>query len=199
MRAPPSLRAQALALLARREYSRSELRTRLLAHAAKLARQQAAQTSAPTRSQTHTDDSDNDEVDADAVEDATTITTRTRRRAPDATMQQAVDEVLDWLAAQRLQSDTRYAEARLHQRAASHGAQRIAHELAQHGVALNDDAATALRASEFERALALWQRRFGPEPAADARERARQGNHLLRRGFATDVVQRVIQGRAATD
>lgn len=188
MRAPPSLRAQALALLARREYSRSELRTRLLAHAAKLAAQRAAQAQNPAH----------DDASADAAQ-AAAATTRTRRRAPDAAAQQAVDEVLDWLAGQRLQSDARYAEARVHQRAASHGAQRITHELAQHGVALADEAAAALRASEFERALALWQRRFGPQLPADAKERARQGNYLLRRGFAANVVQRVIQGRSALD
>lgn len=188
MRAPPSLRAQALALLARREYSRSELRTRLLAHAAKL----AAQAQAVARN------ADAAAADATAADDATNVapTTRSRRRAPDAAAQQAVDEVLDWLAGQRLQSDARYAEARLHQRAANQGARRITQELAQHGVALGDEAAAALRASEFERALALWQRRFGPQPPADAKERARQGNYLLRRGFTADVVRRVVAGRS---
>lgn len=203
MRTPPSLRAQALALLARREYSRSELRTRLLAHAAKLAGQRAEQASASANvhahPQAHPGDESDERDEANAAQSASTTTTRTRRRAPDAAAQQAVDEVLDWLAAQRLQSDARYAEARVQQRAASHGGQRIARELAQHGVALAEDATTALRASEFERALALWQRRFGPQLPANVKERARQGNYLLRRGFAAGVVQRVLQGRAAAD
>jgi len=50
-----------------------------------------------------------------------------------------------------------------------------------------------LRETEFARAQALWQRKFG-EVAGDARERGRQARFLAARGFAADVVRRIVGG-----
>ena len=54
-------------------------------------------------------------------------------------------------------------------------------------------AVDALRASELERARALWQRRFG-QVAADAASRAKQMRFLAGRGFSGDVIRKVIAG-----
>ena len=53
------------------------------------------------------------------------------------------------------------------------------------------EAAGQLRATELERARAVWQKKFGA-PAADAAARARQARFLAARGFAADVVRRVL-------
>jgi regulatory protein len=49
----------------------------------------------------------------------------------------------------------------------------------------------ALRDGELQRATQLWQRRFG-RPAADEKERARQMRFLAGRGFAGEVIRRVL-------
>jgi regulatory protein len=104
-----------------------------------------------------------------------------------------VDHLLDWLQQQGWLSDERFAALRVQSRAARFGTRRIRDELAQHGIELADDADAALRASELDRACALWARKFG-SPPADATERARQMRFLAARGFAHDVVRRAVPG-----
>ena len=103
----------------------------------------------------------------------------------------AVDAVLDELVARGHLSDERFAASRLHLRAPRFGERRIAAELARHGLEVDAAAGQALRASEADRAAALWARKYG-RPAADARERARQMRFLAGRGFAAEVIRRVV-------
>ena len=105
----------------------------------------------------------------------------------------AVDRLLDWLAAHKYLSDTRFVESRVNARSRKQGTLRIKMELSRHGLALEPEQAAALRETEFARAQALWQRKFG-EVAADPRQRARQARFLAARGFAADVVRRVVGG-----
>ena len=105
-----------------------------------------------------------------------------------------VETLLDWLTEHRYLSEARFVESRVHARASRFGQRRIAHELGQHGATLDADTAERLRASEFARAQALWARRFGAEPPADAALRAKQMRFLAGRGFASDVIRRVVKG-----
>jgi len=105
----------------------------------------------------------------------------------------AVEAVLDWLQARHHLSDERFTESRVHARAARHGNLRIHQELARHGVSLSDEAARALKASEFDRARDVWRRKFGKLPA-DAVNRARQMRFLAGRGFSPEVICRVVRG-----
>jgi regulatory protein len=107
--------------------------------------------------------------------------------------QATVEPLLDWLIAHRYLNEQRFVESRVHARAAKFGNRRIQQELAQHGVALDAAAATQLRASEFERARAVWQRKF-KEVAGDATGRAKQMRFLAARGFGSDVIRRVVKG-----
>lgn len=103
--------------------------------------------------------------------------------------------VLDELQAKGFISEERVAASLLHRRAARLGDRRIRQELQAKGL----DAGTVaqaleqLQGTERERALAVWQRKFGM-PAQDAKERARQVRFLLTRGFSAEVVRRVVQG-----
>lgn len=106
-----------------------------------------------------------------------------------------VVEVLDWLEAQRYLSQQRFVESRIHVRAARHGNLRIQQELAQHGIALDADAAQSLKASEVDRAREVWSRKFD-SPAADAAGRARQARFLTGRGFSAETVRRVLRESA---
>lgn len=176
----PSLKGQALALLARREQSRAELRTKLLAHARKLAQAQ-------------------DEAAALAADPmAAFLNPTVAHKVPEppepSELARQVDEVLDWLVAQRHQSDARFAENRIHARATRLGQARIRQELSRHGVELDADTLRQLRETEFERAREVWRKRF-PEPANDAAARVKQMRFLAARGFAAEVVRRVVGGR----
>jgi len=105
----------------------------------------------------------------------------------------AVDRLLDWLVANKYLSDARFVESRVNARSRKQGTLRIKLELSRHGLALEPEQAAALRDSEFSRARDLWQRKFG-EVAADPKQRAKQARFLAARGFAADVVRRVVGG-----
>ncbi len=102
---------------------------------------------------------------------------------------------LDELAAKGLLSEERTAEAVLNGQGRRHGVRRLKQTLQHKGLAPALVASTLqqARATEYERALAVWRRRFG-EPPADATERAKQMRFLAGRGFEGEVIQRVVRG-----
>lgn len=106
-----------------------------------------------------------------------------------------IERVLDELSAKGWLSNARFVESVVHRRAERFGTARIRQELQQHGV--NGDAASAaldaLRLSEPQRALEVWQRRFGTPPESPA-DKAKQMRFLAGRGFSTDVIRRVMNG-----
>ena len=105
-----------------------------------------------------------------------------------------VEALLDWLAANRYLSEARFVESRVHARSARFGNRRLEQELAQHGAELDAGTAEQLKASELGRARAVWQRKFGAAPAADAPARAKQMRFLAGRGFSAEVIRRVMRG-----
>jgi regulatory protein len=103
-----------------------------------------------------------------------------------------VDELLICLQAQGYLNEARFVESRVHARAQRYGNLRIQQELAQHGLSLSADEQAQLKDNEFERAMAVWQRRY-PAPAVDAADLAKQSRFLIGRGFSSDVVRRVLR------
>ncbi|MCW8828610.1 MAG: recombination regulator RecX [Gammaproteobacteria bacterium] len=108
-------------------------------------------------------------------------------------------EVLERLAADRLQSDERFAEAYLRQRSQKgYGPQRIAAELRERGI---DDllVAAALRQAEeegevdwFALAAAAYRKKFGSDRPADIRERAKRQRFMLYRGFSHEQIAEMM-------
>ena len=90
-------------------------------------------------------------------------------------------------------NEARVVESVLHRRSERFGSARIAHEL--RGKCLAPDAiaqaVSQLKASELERARALWSRKFG-QSSNEPKEQARQMRFLLARGFGAEVVRRVV-------
>lgn len=175
IRGPLSLKARAIGLLAQREHSRAELRRKLLR-----IEQQQRDRLAAARSAGETDDA---EAAAAAVDDDD------QGELGEA----AVDALLDSLAAAGYLNEERFVESRLHLRAGRLGAQRIQQELAQHGLKLDAEQQARLRETEMERAREVWQKRFGAQPSREAAEQARQTRFLLARGFAPEVVRRLLR------
>ena len=103
-----------------------------------------------------------------------------------------IDTVLDALEAEKLLSDQRFAESLARVRGARFGSRRVADDLRRTGVGVEAVALVdSLKASDDERARAVWERKFGAAPA-DAAARAKQMRFLLARGFPTDVIYRVV-------
>jgi len=104
--------------------------------------------------------------------------------------------LLDTLEAKGFISAERVVESILHRRAPLLGAQRIMLELRSKGLdeALVRAAGEQLAETEWERACAVWEKRFGnAPPPTNYQEKARQMRFLAARGFAADVVRRVVQ------
>ena len=118
-----------------------------------------------------------------------------RKLLPHASDAASLAQVLDALQAKGFISEARVAESVLHRRAAKLGAARVKQELLAKGL----DGVTVvtamerLRATELERARAVWRKKFA-QPPEDATERAKQMRFLASRGFEGDVIRRVMQG-----
>ena len=149
------MRARALQYLARREYSRAELRGKLLPYA-----------------QANEDPSQPENLDA----------------------------LLDDLTARGWLSDARAATQLLRAKRSRFGTQRIAHDLRQKGISeeLVSAALPALKESELEAARSVWQKKFGALPL-DAMEKARQARFLQSRGFALEVIFKVLRSPDVED
>ena len=110
----------------------------------------------------------------------------------------ALARALDELQAKGFISEERVIESVLHRRAAKLGNTRIAQEL--QGKGLEPEAISAalatLKATELERARAVWQKKFGT-PATNAQEAARQMRFLAARGFGADVIRRAVKDPAS--
>lgn len=106
-----------------------------------------------------------------------------------------VDEVLGRMSELGLLSDTRFAGAWVRGKAGRFGAARLRSELARRGVAaetIDEALAAECSDSELDRARAVWQAKFGSAPA-DAREWARQARFLQSRGFASDLIRKILK------
>ena len=110
-----------------------------------------------------------------------------------------IEAVLDDLQREGWLSNERYAQSLVHRRAPQRGTARIVQELRQQGLpdAVVAQAREQLKATEYERALAVWTKRYGNKPAGqppDPAEYARQARFLAGRGFSHETIRRVLGG-----
>lgn len=177
-RIPAMLKAKALQYLARREYTRAELQTKLLAWA--VAQQRKAQRSLALEGE-----------DADFPEAGDMVT---------SALNQQVQAMVEDCEARGWVSDERVLESVLHQRSPRLGVRRLQRELAAKGIdeALMHEALQTLKGSELERAYGVWRRRFSALPA-DAAGYQKQARFLTYRGFDPDVVRKVLSGFEQAD
>lgn len=107
-----------------------------------------------------------------------------------------VDEAVDRLSGARYQSDERFGVSIARTRIAQgYGPRRIRAELKSHGL-VEAAVHAAIDAAEADWTLvagAILRRRFGAGAPADAAERARRAQFLLRRGFDPATVRAVTR------
>ena len=162
-----SLKSRALRLLSRREYTRAELRRKLL----------LAEEADVRRAGQQGGGADPD-APAPITED----------------LLERLDSLLDELEGNQLLSDRRYAEVLVNSKGGRYGVARLSRTLVNQGVGgqLAEETLAPLRATQRERALAIWKRRFGQLPS-DLKERARQHRFLIGRGFDPATVAWVLK------
>ncbi len=117
----------------------------------------------------------------------------TQKLSADGTRED-IHAVLDQLERSGLLSDARFAESFVASRAARVGNARLRYDLRAKGIA-DDLIAAALPAdtdSETSRAREVWRRKFGVAPA-DRAGYARQARFLQSRGFAVDIIRKVLK------
>jgi regulatory protein len=173
------LRERALRCLARREYSRAELRSKLL--------------HPPWHRESHPEESGHDEFGYD--ESGSEEFSHGEHIDPEK-----VEALLDDLAESGYLSDARATTQLLHAKRSRFGTQRILHELHHKGISeeLIDEALPELQAGEQETARQVWQKKFGSLPK-DAREKAKQVRFLQSRGFGFDIILKVLKIPDAED
>ena len=115
-----------------------------------------------------------------------------KRRYPDLDL---IDEQLDRLTEENLQSDARFAESFLRQRLSrGHGPMRIRQEARQKGIS-DSEISAAMEAESpnwYDLARDTYQRKFGALPPEDIKEKARRSRFMQYRGFGLDHYQYLL-------
>ena len=113
-----------------------------------------------------------------------------RKLAPRAESPAALQSLLDALEQKKQLCDARYASERARVLARKYGAARIRLDLKSKGVAADVAEGVALE-GEAERAAAILARKYRA-PAATREEIARRMRFLQQRGFAHEVIRRLL-------
>ncbi len=103
-------------------------------------------------------------------------------------------KILDELCAKDFINEQRVADSLAYRRGAKLGTARVVQELKAKGVDAQavQEASNALKATEFDRACAVWRKKFGANAAGA--DRMKQMRFLASRGFAPEVIRRVVGG-----
>ncbi|MFN5803011.1 MAG: recombination regulator RecX, partial [Burkholderiales bacterium] len=122
-----------------------------------------------------------------------------RKLAPHAESMEQLAQVMQQLQAEGWLSNERFVQSLVRRRAPKLGVARIKLELLQHHLTPEQTRTELehLKQTEYERALALWRRKY-EQPAQTDQERARQARFLAGRGFAAEVIRRLLY-RAGND
>jgi regulatory protein len=106
-----------------------------------------------------------------------------------------IDQQIDRLAEENLQSDARFAESFVRQRfGRGQGPLRIRQDMRQRGIA-DDDIQSAMTAEDYDwfaSAASVMERKFGSGPAADIHEKARRSRFMQYRGFELEHYQHLF-------
>jgi regulatory protein len=196
------LETRALALLARREYTRVELIQRLARprvefvsgrarSRAEKARSEAIQLARAQAEFDGDDDFEGVSLETDSLSAST---------APEPISPEHIDALMDKLEAQGYLSDARAAEAIVNARKGQRGILRITQELEQKGVSPEtvQESLAELKKDQIKIAAEVWRKKFAGLPL-DANERGKQTRFLASRGFSFEVIRDVLAGAGSSE
>lgn len=106
---------------------------------------------------------------------------------------EVLSELLDKLEHDGLLSTERAAEQIIRAKRSRFGSKRIIHALKEKGIdeACIQEALPSLKETEWDSALAVWQKKFGKAPDSKE-ERGKQMRFMMNRGFSIDVIQQIL-------
>jgi regulatory protein len=109
-----------------------------------------------------------------------------------------IAEAAAWCIAEGWLNEARFAEVAARRLGHKYGASRVAQSLKQKGVTESaiEETITALKATELDRARAMWMRKFG-EVATSADAKAKQMRYLQTRGFSYAVAKEAVRGEVS--
>jgi regulatory protein len=110
-----------------------------------------------------------------------------------AESEQQLEAVLDEMEKLNFLSDVRFIESVVHRKGQRFGLMKLRQELFGHGLDTDKvkEALEGAKATEYERALAVWKRKFSSSPV-DLSEKAKQIRFLTARGFSGDIVRKIV-------
>jgi regulatory protein len=110
-----------------------------------------------------------------------------------AESEQQLEAVLDEMEKLNFLSDVRFIESVVHRKGQRFGLMKLRQELSGHGLDTDKvkEALEGAKATEYERALAVWKRKFS-SPPVDLSEKAKQIRFLTARGFSGDIVRKIV-------
>ena len=119
-----------------------------------------------------------------------------RKLSPNAESAEAVEVLLDELAARGWLSEVRFAESRANTLSRKFGSRKIEYDLKSRGVSAEVIERTVERAleQELDNCRAAWLKKFGVQPQSAA-EHGRQMRFLAGRGFSAETVRRVLKAK----
>jgi regulatory protein len=115
-----------------------------------------------------------------------------RKLAPYAESQEILEGLLRELESRKQLSNERFAEARTRQLARKYGAARIRHDLNSKGVSKETTERTVAELDDVAKAKEILARKYGA-PATSREESAKRARFLQSRGFAYEVVRRLLR------
>jgi regulatory protein len=123
-----------------------------------------------------------------------------RKLAPHAESAEQLAQVLQQLQTEGWLSNERFVQSLVRRRGSKLGVARVRQELSQHRLSSDEVQAELehLKQTEAERARALWQKKF-EQAGQTPQERARQARFLAGRGFASEVIRRLVYQGASDD
>lgn len=104
-----------------------------------------------------------------------------------------LDRTLNELEQGNWLSNERFAQNLVNRRASGKGTAAVMQELRQHGLEADQlqEIQQQLRSTEFKRARAVWEKKFGAPPGSP-KEKARQIRFLASRGFSASALTRIL-------
>lgn len=107
-----------------------------------------------------------------------------------------IKHVLDELKQKKFLSEHRYISNYLHSKQVKYGIRKIRYDLLQKKVNIEtlDEILEENKTDEYTVAYSIWQRKFGQGPI-DNKERMRQVRFLQSRGFSSEIISRIINGK----